>query len=287
MKRVALWCALVLGAVCGCNKPQPSGTQPSRTGTPAAEPEANDPDEKPNEPLTPAARATMRERLVASLTQHPQPFLALRAPGVSSPLRPPARKAVALELTLAGARRWNDVLVSRLAVLSGDTQESLPLERIDANGALSYKFAHTGPAMLTACVGAKNDTRSDAFQHATHCTKIMLNVGDARPGPDTPQLGVMVETGMPLDVVPLVSPFELTVGSELPASFVFMNEEAENTIVAALRPDGSIDEKTTDAHGIARFTVTQPGRWVVRMVKTTEEGERIGELVFEVPEGRR
>jgi hypothetical protein len=92
---------------------------------------------------------------------------------------------------------------------------------------------------------------------------------------------------MALDVEPLVSPVRLRVGSELPVRFHYMSEEAGGIVVAALRPDGSVDRQVTSRSGVAHFQVTQPGRWTIRFAKAVATGERVGELVFEIPGGGR
>jgi hypothetical protein len=174
-----------------------------------------------------------------------------------------------------------------LAVRSGDAQQSISVDRPDPSGAVQYRFSNAGPAMLMLCVGAKNDTRSDAWQHASYCSKTIVTVGDARRAASGPQADLLSEAGLPIEVVPLSPPTALMVGSELPASFHFMNEEEGGVEVAALRPDGTLDHQLTNRTGIAYFAISQPGRWVIRLVKPTPEGEKIGELVFEIPEGRR
>jgi hypothetical protein len=121
----------------------------------------------------------------------------------------------------------------------------------------------------------------------SYCSKIIVNVGDGRRGPTGPEADVLSETGLPIEVVPLASPTVMTVGSELPASFHFMNEEEAGVEVAALRPSGTIDHQVTNRAGIAYFSISQAGRWVIRLVKIMPEGERVGELVFEIAEGQR
>src|SRR5215471_10236921 len=116
--------------------------------------------------------------------------------------------------------------------------------------------------MVMTCIGAKNDPRSDAWQHATYCSKTLLDVADSGRRSDAPEADVMSETGLPIEVVPLKSPIGMPVGSELPASFHFMNDEEPGVEVAAIRPDGTVDRQVTNRTGIAYFTISQPGRWV-------------------------
>jgi hypothetical protein len=274
-----LWAGLAIAAGAACNRPQPVGTEPAHAVEKTTETRA-----ETEERAVP--EAFLRERLTASLAHHPQPFLALRSVGALSELRPLAGKPVALRVAMPGVQSWKDVGVTRLAVRSAASQESLSIAP-DATGAIGYKFASAGPALVMMCVGARNDTRSDAWQHASFCSKTILDVHDARRAAADSETDLITETGLPIEVVPLKSPVGLPVGSELPASFHFMNEEQGGIEVAAVRPDGSVDRQVTNRTGIAYFAVSQPGRWVLRMVKPTAEGDRVGELVFEIAEGRR
>jgi hypothetical protein len=139
--------------------------------------------------------------------------------------------------------------------------------------------------MMMFCAGPKAEPAGDSYAHITHCSKTIVNVTDGRKPTDV-QDDFTGETGLLLDVVPLVSPVRLTVGSELPVSFHYMNEEEGDIAVAALRPDGSIDHQVTSRSGVAHFQITQPGRWVIRFVKEQPDGDRVGELVFAIPENK-
>jgi hypothetical protein len=272
---------LAIGCLHGCNKAQPVGSDPERAPGKVVSDKG---EAEERERAVPAALT--RERLLASLSQHPEPFLMMRSAG-AAPFRPLVGRSVALQLTLPNGQRWADVGVTRFAVRSGVSQETLGVDQLDATGAVTHKFGSPGPAMFMTCVGAKNDPRSNAWEHASYCSKVIVDVGGAIRRSDEPEADVMTETGMPIEVVPLKSPIGMPVGSELPASFHFMNDEEAGIEVAALRPDGTVDRQVTNRSGVAYFTITQAGRWVIRLVEVTPEGERTGELVFDIAGGVR
>jgi hypothetical protein len=190
---------------------------------------------------------------------------------------------MSFDLAVPGLSRWAEATVARFVVrLPGGVQDTVP---IDARGLVTYTFPAAGPAMLMFCAGPKGDV-PDPTTLVTHCSKVIVAIEGGRAtgegGDDFTS-----ETGLPLDVVPLVSPVRLGVGSELPVSFHYMSEEEGGIEVAALRPDGTIDRQVTSRSGVAHFQLTQPGRWVVRFAKIEPSGERVGELVFEIAESRR
>src|SRR5690242_12972713 len=102
MRRIEMGTAV---AVCfvglvGCNKPQPVGSEPARAAEKVTEP-VNEPEEnEARERRSTVPPSIARERLLASLTQHPEPFVALKSAGGLSPLRPLIGKPVALHLAL-------------------------------------------------------------------------------------------------------------------------------------------------------------------------------------------
>jgi hypothetical protein len=139
--------------------------------------------------------------------------------------------------------------------------------------------------MLMLCAGPKGAPVPDPNTTVTHCTKVILTVDGGKEGEGGDDF--IGETGLPLDVEPLVPPTRLAVGSELPVRFHYMMEEEPNVEVAAIRPDGSLDRQTTSRSGVAHFQMTQAGRWTIRFAKAEANGEKVGELVFEIPEKAR
>ncbi|SRR6266545_4418771 len=283
MQRVGVW-ALAVGCLAGC-KPQSGRTDQVRTAATTAEPQGAEP--KDTAPAAVGGNAS--QRLVALLAQHPEPYLSMRLRDTASSLRLPLGKPVSFLPAVPGVQRWKDLNVGRFAVrYAGGRQETIPTDRPGPTGLVTYTFAAAGPAMLMFCAGSKDEPKSDDWQRVSHCTKMIVNVSDGGSAVDENAGSDFTgETGLPIDVVPFTPPIGLVVGSEMAASFHLLNEELGHFEVAARRPDGSIDRQVTDKAGIAHFQLSQPGRWVIRLVKYEAEGERVGELVFEVGEGKR
>jgi hypothetical protein len=269
--------AAVLCALPACNTHR--GSVEQKPTNKVAEP-AGDPD-KDNAPavMTPE----LAQRLESAIRRHPAPFVTMRAANSAPSLRVPVGKPVTFELAIPGLSSWANATVASLVVRrAGGFQDAVPVNA----GNPAYTFPSAGPAMLMLCAGPKGAPVPDPELVVTHCTKTILSaVGGAAS--DEAGDDFLGETGMALDVEPLVSPVRLRVGSELPVRFHYMSEEAGGIVVAALRPDGSVDRQITSRSGVAHFQVTQPGRWTIRFAKAEASGERVGELVFEIPGGGR
>lgn len=282
MRRSRMWVvAIAMTGLLGCKTRQAS-VDPARAA-PKAEPTE---EELEHAALSPSQHAMVRQRLVSLLTKHPEGYLSLRGETPSLDMRPRVAKPVSFRLMLPGIDRWSDANVGRFDVRIDDRQETIDPSKSDAKGGLSYTFTQAGPAMFLFCAGPKVVPPVGAlWEKVTHCTKTIVNVKDAQNRSRETTVNLTHETGLPLEVTPMQPPTQLEVGSEMGVQFGYRNEELENFPVAALRPDGSIDHQTTaGAHGIAYFQISQPGRWVVRFVKNEPDGDRVGELVFDVPE---
>jgi hypothetical protein len=267
--------ALLLCSLPACKTQQASVEQ--RATNKVAEP-AGDMD-KDNAPamLTPA----MAQRMLAAVTRHPEPFLAVRASNKAPSLRVPVGKSVSFDLAVPGLLRWADANVARFVVrLPGGVQDTVRIDPKAAQGLVTYTFPHAGPAMLMLCAGPRAAPEADPTTVVTYCSKVILTIEGARPGEGGDDF--VGETGLPLDVEPLVPPVGLKVGAELPVRFHYMTEEEAGIDVVALRPDGSVDRQVTSRSGMAHFQLTQAGRWAIRFVKAHAGGESVGELVFEI-----
>jgi len=283
MRRSGLWVvAIAISGQLGCKARQASVDQ-----SPGAPKAVVPTEEELEHTVIPASEhAAMRQRLVSVLTKHPESYLTLRGETPSLDMRPRVAKPVSLRLALPGIERWVDANVGRFDLRIDDRQESIDSGKADAKGGLSYTFTQPGPAMFLFCAGPKVVPPVGAlWEKVTHCTKTIVNVTDAENRSRETTVNMTHETGLPLEVTPMVAPSQLAVGSEVAVQFGYHNEELENFPVAALRPDGSIDHQTTSgSKGIAYFQISQPGRWVIRFVKNEPDGERVGELVFDIPE---
>jgi hypothetical protein len=240
--------------------------------------------DKDNARAVPTPEAS--RRLALALVQHPEPFLIVRAPNGAISLRARAGRPVSFEIAVPGIESWASAEVARfVARLPGGTQSTVPIDARGPKALISYTFPAPGQAMLMLCVGPRR-LAGGRDREPTHCSKAIINVGAERQVVQATD-DVTGETGMPLDVEPLVSPATLGVGSILPVRFHYMNEEEGAAEAVALRPDGSIDRQVASRSGVAHFQLTESGRWIIRFGKLESDGERIGELVFEVAEKPR
>jgi uncharacterized GH25 family protein len=77
-------------------------------------------------------------------------------------------------------------------------------------------------------------------------------------------------TGAQFEIVLLQNPFTLTTGDEQIVQLLFETKPLADATVFALHrePEGSLTKlsATTDSRGVARFTLPQPGMWLIRSV---------------------
>ena len=77
-------------------------------------------------------------------------------------------------------------------------------------------------------------------------------------------------TGAQFEIVLMQNPFTLTVGDEQIVQLLFDTKPLADATVFALHreADGALTKlsATTDSHGVARFTLAQPGMWLIRSV---------------------
>jgi len=277
--------AVAIQALFGCSKTRKPSVDQEHTAAKATEPTE---EELEHTAIPASERAAMRQRLVTVLTKHPEAYLTLRGESPSLDLRPRVARPVSFRLALPGIERWNDANVGRFDVRIDDRQETIDVSKADPKRGLTYTFTESGPVMFLFCAGPKVDPPVGAlWEKVTHCTKTIVDVTDAQNRSRDTTVNVTHETALPLEVTPMIAPRDLQVGSELGVIFSYRFAELEHVPVAALRPDGSIDHQTTGEGGLAHFQISQAGPWVIRFIKNEPDGERVGELVFVVPESKR
>ncbi len=115
--------ALALSCSAAC-KTQPASID-QRPVNKVAEPSGDmDKDNAPSV-LTPE----VAQRLMAAVTKHPEPFLAVRAPNQAPSLRAQVGKPISLELAIPGLLRWADATVASFVVrLPGGVQNAVPVD---------------------------------------------------------------------------------------------------------------------------------------------------------------
>jgi hypothetical protein len=276
--------AIAVTGLVGCSKTRDTSVDKAQAATKPAEPTQQ---EIENKVMPASERAAIRQQLVTSLTKHPEAYLTLRGETPSVDMRPRVAKPVSFRLMLPGIERFSDANVGRFDLRIDDRQETLDVRRADAKTGLTYTFQENGPAMFVFCAGPKVDPPVGAlWEKVTHCTKTIVDVTDAQNRSRQTTVNMTHDAAIPIEVTPLVPPYDVRVGDEMPVLFSYRFKKLEYFSVAALRPDGSVDHQTTAGHGLAHFQISQPGRWVIRFVKNEPDGERVGELVFEVPESK-
>ena len=285
MQRVGIWVALAVGWLLGCEARQ-GGVEKGQAAPSRQVETASVTVPKQTDPSEPAA--VTQQRLTATLTQYSQPFFAVREGGASTSLRAQVGKSVSLQLALPGIARWQDAQIGELVVRRPGTVDTLSVDKTTAGGLVTYTFPTAGPALMMMCAGPKPAEAPRDWADATYCSKVIVNVTDGRQPADPLSDSHITNTaGQPIEVVPHLSPVGMKVGWELPTTFYFQTMRQIGVEVAARRPDGTLDRQTTDASGVARFVLSQAGRWVIRFVKPRPDGERIAELVFDLGEGQR
>ena len=285
MRRYGPWVvAVAVTGLVGCSKTRDTSVDKQPAAPKATEPTV---EELENKVMPASERAALRQQLVTTLTKHPEAYLAVRGETPSLDLRPRVSRPVSFRLMLPGIERFADANVGRFDVRIDDRQETLDVSRADPKKGLSYTFNEIGPAMFLMCAGPKVDPPVGAlWEKVTHCTKTIVDVTDAQNRSRQTTVNMTHDAALPIEVTPLVPPYNVRVGDEMPVLFSYRFQKLERFSVAALRPDGSIDHQTTAGHGLAHFQISQAGRWVIRFVKNEPDGERVGELVVDVPESK-
>ena len=111
---------------------------------------------------------------------------------------------------------------------------------------------------------------AEAWEEYSKHIKAVFQVGDRRTG------GLDVILGYPAELVPLVNPYELSVGDEMAVRALVDSEPVAGQLVL-VGGDGDMAtaEGRTDAEGVFRFTLDGAGRWYAKFInmrKTDREG---------------
>jgi hypothetical protein len=207
-----------------------------------------------------------------------KPFLGVGGFALTRALRVTSGEKLRFDLLSPSFRGFGDAAIGEFIVrLADGSQHSV------SGDAPEFQFTVPGPALVMACVGPKaNERRSDGWQYASHCTKIVIQVDGASDADFRPNDGVVNKTGAAIEILPLVSPEAVSLGSDLPVRVYHRGASQVGRRIEAHRPDGSVDVQVSRAGGLADFRVAQAGRWVLRFSKTSALGEQTAELVFDV-----
>src|SRR5687767_7498277 len=218
MRRSGAWVvAIAVTGLMGCNKTRNAGVDTAKAAPKASEPTEQELEQKA---MPASERAAIRQRLVTTLTKHPEAYLTLRGETPSLDLRPRVGRPVSFRLALPGIERWSDANVGRFDVRIDDRQETLDVSKVDPKRGFSYTFTQPGPAMFLFCAGPKVDPPVGAlWEKVTHCTKTIVDVTDAQNRSRQTTVNVTHETALPIEVTPLLPPYDMRVGSEMTVEF--------------------------------------------------------------------
>ena len=102
---------------------------------------------------------------------------------------------------------------------------------------------------------------TEAWEEYSKHIKAIYQVGDRRSG------GLDVVLGYPAELVPMVNPYDLSVGDEMVVQALVDSEPVAGQLVL-VGGDGNMtaSEGRTDAHGVFRFTLDAPGRWYAKFI---------------------
>ncbi|MDE2876885.1 MAG: DUF4198 domain-containing protein, partial [Gemmatimonadota bacterium] len=141
-------------------------------------------------------------------------------------------------------------------------------------------LVHDGITDLIEERAAAGKTNDEATERYSKHVKALVQVGDARSGEWTHELGY------PVEFMPLSNPYELGRGDELQVRFLRAGRPVANQLVYANYEDHHghdaagehVEAVTTrtDADGVATIRLGGTGRWYVRtihMVETTSEAD--------------
>ena len=139
-------------------------------------------------------------------------------------------------------------------------------------------LVHDGVVDAIAEREAAGKTNDEATERYSKHVKAIVQVGDARSGEWSGELGY------PVEFIPLQNPYELSVGDELEVRFLRAGEPVADQIVYANHEfnhehadtGGHVVAVTTrtDGDGVATIPLSGGGRWYIRsihMVETTSE----------------
>ena len=136
----------------------------------------------------------------------------------------------------------------------------ITLEAEDFNAYLE----HDGIPDILAYRAERGELDEPATERYSKHVKAVFQVGSERSD------GFATVLGYPAEIVPLVNPYELSVGSVLRVRcLVDRHPVGDQTVLwGGEGPDGTMQERRarTDQDGIARVTIDAPGKWYVKFI---------------------
>jgi hypothetical protein len=125
-------------------------------------------------------------------------------------------------------------------------------------------LAHDGIPDVLEQRETDGELEKDVVEQYSKHVKAVFQVGDRRSG------GLDVAFGHPAELVPVTNPYEGSVGEEVAFRALVDGRSVPNQLVLAGGdgPQGLISERSarTDADGVVRFRIDEPGRWYVKFI---------------------
>ncbi|MET0591080.1 MAG: DUF4198 domain-containing protein [Polyangiaceae bacterium] len=225
-----------------------------------------------------APPAAKRARSLTVSAPKVTPLLGVAGFASTRALRVTRGERVRFDLLHPSFRSFGDAAIGEFIVRPADGSQ----HAVSADSP-EFEFTVPGPALVMACVGPKaNERRSDGWQYASRCTKLVVQVDGASDADFRPNDGIVNKTGAAIEILPVVSPEALSLGSDLPVRVYHRGAGQAGARIEAHRPDGSVDVQLSRDGGFADFKIAQAGRWVLRFSKTSDLGAQTAELVFDV-----
>ncbi len=148
-------------------------------------------------------------------------------------------------------------------------------------------LAHDGIIDVLSRRALDRELDLDVWERYSKHVKTVIQVGDTRSG------GLDVVLGYPAELVPLVNPYDLSLGDDMVVQAVVDGEPvAKQLVLAGGEADGVLFEERsarTDANGVVRFRMDGAGLWYIKFInmqKTTAEGidyeSKWATLTFEI-----
>ena len=108
-----------------------------------------------------------------------------------------------------------------------------------------------------------NETDSSGREYYQRCAKALIQVGDVK------DRTFSIATGMPVDIIPLANPYQLSDNDSLTVRILFQKQPLANSLVRVWNRDNGItDQKDmmTDENGEIVFPVSTNGKWMVSAI---------------------
>lgn len=164
--------------------------------------------------------------------------------------------------------------------IPGGLQETLHPSETALSKPVTLRLQRPGLTLISYC-GRSSSSRDDQDEF---CNKTIVDVlhDDSAIAPGAGEGSIIAKTGEPAELLPLVVPTRMAIGSDLPVRIYRQGRSVPGQIVKAHAPSGRVTGAATDTIGTAVFTIDEPGRWLLRFTSREPRGVVHGELSFSV-----